>query len=70
MSKVKTRPRSPHQVLATQVLKRDRPGEFFEVAYPIPEALTRGKSMVRITFNAHPDHIAGGVFGCVTRLME
>ncbi|KAK0338936.1 hypothetical protein LTR94_036557, partial [Friedmanniomyces endolithicus] len=32
------------QKIATQKLDADRPGEFFDVTYAIPEALTRGKS--------------------------
>ncbi len=57
-----------HHVIATQELQGSRPGEFFDVVYPIPGELTHGRSRVRITFRAHKDHIAGGVYGC--RLMR
>jgi len=50
--------------LATQKLDRDKPDEFFEVEYPIPAELTRGKGQVTVKFQAHPNNTAGGVFGC------
>lgn len=49
--------------IAEQTLESNRPGEFFDVRYPIPEALTRGKSKVTVRFQAKPGAIAGGVFG-------
>ena len=49
--------------LAEQTLENDQPGQFFEVTYPIPADLTRGKSQVTIRFQAKPGAIAGGVFG-------
>jgi len=52
------------EVVATQVLNRNRPGEFFEVAYPLPGALTRGKEKVRVMLRAHEGQMAGGLFGC------
>ncbi|MCC6426404.1 MAG: glycoside hydrolase family 127 protein [Phycisphaerales bacterium] len=50
--------------VATQVLDRNKPGEFFDVASDIPEALTAGKREIRVKFQAHPRKTAGGVFGC------
>lgn len=50
--------------IATQSLKRDKPGEFFDVEYSIPEDLTRGKSHVTVKFQAHPGATAGRLFGC------
>jgi hypothetical protein len=49
--------------IATQRLLRDRPGSFFDVSYPVPAELTRGKSRIRVRFQAHPGSIAGGLFG-------
>lgn len=46
-----------------QVLENSRPGEFFDVAYPIPETVTRGKKNVTVRFQAKPGATAGGVFG-------
>lgn len=49
--------------IATQELDRNRPGEFFDVEYPIPAQLTQGKRHVSVRFQAHTGNIAGGVFG-------
>jgi hypothetical protein len=51
------------QWLAAQKLEHDQPGQFFSVQYPIPEALTRGKSVVRVRFQPPEKHTAGPVFG-------
>lgn len=48
--------------IATQRLDRDKPDEFFDVQYPIPAALTRGRTTITVRFQAHPGHMAGGVF--------
>ncbi|MGO8745324.1 MAG: beta-L-arabinofuranosidase domain-containing protein [Thermoguttaceae bacterium] len=50
--------------IAAQKLDRNRPDEFFDVAYPIPADLTHGKRQVTVRFQAHPQSIAGGVFDC------
>jgi len=50
--------------VATQKLNQDKPGQFFEVEYALPEALTRGKERVTVRFQALPGNTAGGVFGC------
>jgi hypothetical protein len=50
--------------LATQTLDNNRPGEFYEEAYPLAERLTRGKQKVTLKFRAHAGKMAGGVFGC------
>lgn len=49
--------------IATQTLNNDKPGEFFDVTYPLPAELTQGKEKVTVRFTAHPDNFAGGVFG-------
>ncbi|GGB38222.1 hypothetical protein GCM10011380_29510 [Sphingomonas metalli] len=49
--------------VATQRLENDRPGKFFDVDYPLPEALTRGKASVRVRFVPHDRKTAGPVFG-------
>ena len=51
------------KIIATQKLKNDQPGDFFEATYPIPVELTRGKYTVVVKFAAHPGNKAGGVFG-------
>ena len=51
--------------IATQRLKPDKPGEFFDVEYALPEEFTRGKTSVTIKFKSHPDATAGRLFGCM-----
>lgn len=51
------------QKIATQKLEKNRPGEFFDVDYSVPAALTQGKQRVTVKFQAHPDAIVGGLFG-------
>ena len=50
-------------IIATQKLKNERPGEFYELTYLIPVELTRGKNTVVVKFVAHSGNKAGGVFG-------
>jgi DUF1680 family protein len=50
-------------LLATQQLKDNKPGKFFDVEYPVPEALTKGKSRIRVRFVPHNHSTAGPVFG-------
>ncbi|KTT73635.1 glycoside hydrolase family 127 protein [Sphingomonas endophytica] len=62
------RPRSfdilvDNQRIATQTLDADKPGAFFDVDYPVPEALTKGKSKVKVRFVPHDKNTAGPVFG-------
>lgn len=49
--------------IASQALNADKPGEFFDVEYAIPEALTRGKKEVTVRFEPEPGNTAGPVFG-------
>jgi DUF1680 family protein len=56
--------------VATQRLQNERPGEFLDFDYPIPEALTRGKGAVIVRFQPREDQTAGGVFGCTTLRAE
>jgi uncharacterized protein len=50
--------------VATQALEGENRGGFVERDYPIPEALTRGKTSLRVRFAPEPGHSAGPVFGC------
>jgi DUF1680 family protein len=50
--------------LATQTLDNNRPGEFFEVTYPLPGEVVQNKQAVTLRFQAHPGRVAGGTFGC------
>ena len=52
--------------LATQTLNdKEQPGKFYDVTYPLPEALTKGKKSVRVRFVPHDRSSAGPVFGVV-----
>jgi hypothetical protein len=52
------------KVIATQTLNRNKPGKFFDVTYPLPVELIKGKQKVRVKLQAHPGKMAGGLFGC------
>ena len=52
-----------NELLATQHLAANSPGKFFDVDYPIPEPLTRGKQTVRVKFVPREGQTAGPVFG-------
>jgi hypothetical protein len=49
--------------IATQQLEQNRPGQFFDVAYPIPAELTAGKEKITVRFQAKPGKRAGGLYG-------
>jgi hypothetical protein len=49
--------------IASQSLRTTKPGEFFDMTYPIPESLARGKNKITIRFEASPANIAGGFYG-------
>jgi hypothetical protein len=53
--------------VATQTVNNNKPKEFFEVEYTIPEELTRKKEKVTVKFQAESSGVAGGVFGCVMK---
>lgn len=50
-------------LLASQQLKNNKPGKFFDVEYPIPEGLTKGKTSIKVKFVPHTRSTAGPVFG-------
>ena len=49
--------------VATQHLEADQPGKFFDVEYPLPVGLTKGKASVKVRFVPHDRSSAGPVFG-------
>ncbi len=53
-------------LLRTQRLNNNRPNEFYDETIPLPADLTKGKDKIRIKFQAHPQNMAGGLFGCRT----
>jgi hypothetical protein len=50
------------EVVATQSLFDDRPGEVFPAEYEIPEPLRRGRDRVRVSFRPAPGGSTGAVF--------
>jgi DUF1680 family protein len=50
------------EVVGTQSLFDDRPGELFPVEYAIPEGLTRGRDRVRVAFRPVPGSSTGVVY--------
>lgn len=52
--------------IGSQSLQNNKPGEFFDVTYAIPEELTRSKNKITIRFEAQPGNIAGGFYGLRT----
>jgi hypothetical protein len=51
------------QVVATQKLENNKPGEFFDVVHDLPLELTKGKGKVVVRLQARPASRAGGLFG-------
>lgn len=49
--------------VGAQELKQNKPGKFFDVEYPVPEALTKGKESIHVRFVPHDRSTAGPVFG-------
>ncbi|HEY1213042.1 MAG TPA: glycoside hydrolase family 127 protein [Bryobacteraceae bacterium] len=49
--------------VATQTLKQDHPGKFFDVEYPLSLDLTKGKESIRVRFVPHDRSAVGPVFG-------
>ncbi len=49
--------------ITTQTLNANKPDEFYDEIYPVPEKLTKDKTNVRVRFQAHPDNTAGGLYG-------
>ena len=56
--------------IATQSLNEDRPGEFFDATYPIPDELTQGKEKITVRLQAHSENTAGGLFSCRTMIAQ
>jgi uncharacterized protein len=49
--------------IASQSLHQNKPGQFWDAAYPIPAELTRDKTKVTVKLQAQPGNFAGGLFG-------
>jgi hypothetical protein len=53
-----------NQIIAIQNLTAIAPGHFVDMEYKIPAGLTRGKTQVKVEFQAHAGMTAGGLYGC------
>ena len=49
--------------VGTERLLHNKPGQFFDVTYALPEAVTKGKTLVTVKLQARPGGWAGGLFG-------
>jgi hypothetical protein len=49
--------------IAEQRLQNNKPNQFYEEAYEIPEQLIVGKDKITVKLQAHPNNFAGGLFG-------
>ncbi len=49
--------------VASELLKGSAPGRFVDVDYPLPQALTRGKTSLRVRVVPHQGQTAGPIFG-------
>ena len=56
-------------VIATQKLENNRPGQFFDETYAIPQKLTKGKTKITVRFEKKQG-FAGGVFECALVRLE
>ena len=56
------------QKIGNQVLLHNQPDKFFDVEYPLPQDLMRGKTKITVRFQAEPGATAGGIFGL--RILE
>ncbi|HRI80050.1 MAG TPA: glycoside hydrolase family 127 protein, partial [Cyclobacteriaceae bacterium] len=50
--------------IATEDWKGGTPGRFYDMTYPIPPELIKGKTSVVIRVQGRPDRTAGRIFGC------
>ncbi|MBN2450812.1 MAG: glycoside hydrolase family 127 protein [Lentisphaeria bacterium] len=48
--------------IAEQTLENARPGEFFDVEYPLPDPSARDRTRITVRFQAKPGAMAGGIF--------
>jgi DNA-directed RNA polymerase subunit RPC12/RpoP len=53
-----------NQIIATQNLTAIAPGHFYDMEYKIPADLTRGKTEVKVEFQAHAGKTAGALYAC------
>ena len=50
--------------IANQILENNKPGEYFDQIYSVPENITKDKEKITVKFQALPGKHAGRLFGC------
>ena len=50
--------------IASQKLESEKPNQFFDVYYTIPDSVLQHKQFMTVKFQALPGKMAGGLFGC------
>jgi hypothetical protein len=51
------------KIIATENISNKKDGQFINIQYDIPIEFSRGKNKINIKFRAHPQNMAGPVFG-------
>jgi hypothetical protein len=54
------------KIITTENISGKKEGQFIIVEYDIPQNITKGRSKVTVKFQAHPNNMAGPVFGIRT----
>jgi len=54
------------KIIGSQQLNENFPGVFFDVEYPIPPSMSKGRQTVRVRFQGHEGNTAGVVYGVRT----
>jgi hypothetical protein len=56
--------------IATEDLNKYKASRFYDVSYPIPAELTKGKEKIVIKFQAQPGNNVGPVYGGIRVMRE
>jgi len=56
--------------VATEDLNKYKKSSFYNIVYPIPAELTKGKEKVTVTFQPAPNNSAGPVYGAIRMMRE
>ena len=59
------------KVFTRQKLYQNKPGEFFEVVYPLSNELTKGKETITVKFKGVPTNWTGAIYNSrITRRIQ
>jgi hypothetical protein len=56
--------------IATEDINKYKASRFYDIVYPIPAELTKGKDKVTIKLRPAPDNMVGPVYGEVRMIKE